>query len=155
MFLSASVPPVFRQKITPLEINVSSHAKFECEVEDAPSVTFRWYKSGSELRQSDKYRIVSLHTTSSLEILNPVKADSGEFTCKASNQHGTDSCAASLTVTGRSPVGHFDLHSTLMCFCKRERELYLLCLLCRESDHDTCVFFDSTQASLYLSLVLL
>uniref|UniRef100_A0A4W6E2M0 Ig-like domain-containing protein n=1 Tax=Lates calcarifer TaxID=8187 RepID=A0A4W6E2M0_LATCA len=82
-------------KITPLEINVGSHAKFECEIEDAPSVTFKWYKSGIEIRQSEKYRILSRYTSSSLELLNPVKADSGEYTCKASNQHGTDSCTAS------------------------------------------------------------
>uniref|UniRef100_A0A3Q4HEI1 Ig-like domain-containing protein n=1 Tax=Neolamprologus brichardi TaxID=32507 RepID=A0A3Q4HEI1_NEOBR len=87
------------QKIAPLEINVGSHTKFECEIEEAPDVAFKWYKSGTEIRQSEKYRIVSRHTSSSLELLNPVKADSGEYTCKASNQHGTDSCTASLIVT--------------------------------------------------------
>uniref|UniRef100_A0A3P8NZU0 Ig-like domain-containing protein n=1 Tax=Astatotilapia calliptera TaxID=8154 RepID=A0A3P8NZU0_ASTCA len=70
-----------------------------------PDVAFKWYKSGTEIRQSEKYRIVSHHTSSSLELLNPVKADSGEYTCKASNQHGTDSCTASLIVTGKIPKG--------------------------------------------------
>nr|XP_019960350.1 PREDICTED: titin-like [Paralichthys olivaceus] len=93
------VPPVFRLKITPVEINVGGHAKLECEIEDAPSVTFKWYKSGVEVRQSEKYRIISSYSSSSLELLNPVKADSGEYSCKASNQHGTDSCTASLIVT--------------------------------------------------------
>uniref|UniRef100_A0A3P9Q014 Ig-like domain-containing protein n=1 Tax=Poecilia reticulata TaxID=8081 RepID=A0A3P9Q014_POERE len=73
-----------------------SHAKFDCETEDAPNVTFKWYKSNIEIKQSEKYRIISRHTGSSLELLNPVKADSGEYTCKASNQHGSDSCTASL-----------------------------------------------------------
>lgn len=104
-YLCAAVPPVFRQKITPLEINIGSHAKFECEIEDAPNVAFKWYRSGIEIRQSEKYRILSRHTSSSLELLNPVKADSGEYTCKASNQHGTDSCTASLAVTGKTPMG--------------------------------------------------
>uniref|UniRef100_A0AAR2KEN7 Ig-like domain-containing protein n=1 Tax=Pygocentrus nattereri TaxID=42514 RepID=A0AAR2KEN7_PYGNA len=49
------------------------------------------YKSGSEIRHSDKYRIISRNTTSCLELLNPAKADSGEYTCRASNQHGSDS----------------------------------------------------------------
>ena len=105
--MCALVPPVFRQKITPLEINVGSHAKFECEIEDAPSVTFKWYKSGIEIKQGDKYRILSSHISSSLEIQNPIKADSNEYTCKASNQHGTASCMASLIVTGKTPVGPF------------------------------------------------
>lgn len=121
--MCASVPPVFRQKITPLDINIGSHAKFECEIEDAPSVTFKWYKSGIEIKQTEKFRILSRHTSSSLELLNPVKADSGEYTCKASNQHGTDSCTASLIVTGKTQLGPFYI-ALHMCVLERERELY-------------------------------
>lgn len=95
---------MFRLKFTPLEINVGSSAKFECEITEAPDVTFRWYKSGIEIKQSEKYRIVSSTTSSALELLNPVKSDSGEYSCKASNQHGGDSCAASLVVTGKTPI---------------------------------------------------
>lgn len=112
------MPPVFRQRIAPLEINVGSHAKFECEIEDAPSVTFKWYKSGTEIKQSDKFRILSSHHSSSLELLNPVKADSSEYSCKASNQHGSDSCKAMLVVTGKTPA-RLCPHD-----CLRERELY-------------------------------
>lgn len=97
------MPPVFRLRIAPLEINVGSSAGFQCEVSDAPDVNFRWYKSGVEIRQSEKYRIISSSTGSALELVNPVKADSGEYTCKASNQHGVDSCTAALVVTGKSP----------------------------------------------------
>lgn len=96
-----SVPPVFRQKIQNLEVNVGSPAKFECEIEEAPGVTFKWFKSGTELRHSDKCRIISRHHTSSLEIFSPAVADSGEYNCKASNRHGSDSCSAKLTVTGK------------------------------------------------------
>uniref|UniRef100_A0AAY4B637 Ig-like domain-containing protein n=1 Tax=Denticeps clupeoides TaxID=299321 RepID=A0AAY4B637_9TELE len=73
---------------------------FECDTEDAPNVNFKWYKSGSEIRQSEKFRILShLHSTS-LDVLSPVMNDSGEYTCRASNQHGSDNCSASLNVTG-------------------------------------------------------
>lgn len=99
-----SVPPVFRHKIQALETNVDSPVKFKCEIEDAPNVTFKWFKFGSEIRQSDKYRIISYSTTSSLELLSPTKADSGEYMCKALNQHGSDSCSANLTVTGKRPL---------------------------------------------------
>lgn len=99
-----SVPPVFRRKIHTLESSVGSPAKFECEIEDAPNVTFTWFKSGYEIRQSDKYRIISYSTTSSLELLSPTKADSGEYMCKALNQHGSDSCSANLTVAGKRPL---------------------------------------------------
>lgn len=102
--LGASVPPVFRLKIAALEINVGSSAKFYCEVSDAPDVNFRWYKSGVEIKQSEKYRIVSSSTSSALELVSPVKADSGEYSCKVSNPHGVDTCAASLIVTGKIPL---------------------------------------------------
>ncbi|XP_051980649.1 titin-like, partial [Xyrauchen texanus] len=93
------VPPIFRQKIQNLEVSVGSPANFKCEIKEAPGVTFKWFKSDSEIRHSDKYRIVSHHHTSSLEFLSPSVADSGEFTCRASNHHGSDSCSAKLSVT--------------------------------------------------------
>uniref|UniRef100_A0AAR2LNV2 Ig-like domain-containing protein n=1 Tax=Pygocentrus nattereri TaxID=42514 RepID=A0AAR2LNV2_PYGNA len=95
------LPPVFKRKIQDLEANVGSSAKFECETEDAPDVTFKWFKSDSEIRQSDKYRIISRYTTSSLELLTSTKADGGEYTCLASNRHGSDSCSANLNITGK------------------------------------------------------
>uniref|UniRef100_A0AAY5F4R9 Ig-like domain-containing protein n=1 Tax=Electrophorus electricus TaxID=8005 RepID=A0AAY5F4R9_ELEEL len=94
-----SVPPVFKRKINALEASVGSPVTFECEIEDAPNVTFKWFKYGSEIRHSDKYKIISHLTTSSLELLSPTKADSGEYTCTALNQHGRDSCSANLNVT--------------------------------------------------------
>lgn len=129
MSLCASVPPVFKQKINPVDINVGDHAKFDCETEDAPNVTFKWYKSGIEIRPSDKYRIISHHNHSSVEILNPVKADSGDYTCKASNQHGYDSCSAPLIVTGKIPVGTVYIITVCVCWRERERIIYKLCFV--------------------------
>lgn len=111
---------MFRQKIESLEINVGSTVKFECEVEDSPNVAFKWYKSGIEIKQSDKFKILSRQTSSSLELLNPVKADSSEYTCKALNQHGAVSCTASLIVTGKTITACILYQHG----CLRERELY-------------------------------
>uniref|UniRef100_A0A3P8SWL7 Ig-like domain-containing protein n=1 Tax=Amphiprion percula TaxID=161767 RepID=A0A3P8SWL7_AMPPE len=93
-----STPSVHR--IVPVEINIGSMAKFDCETEDAPNVSFKWFKDGHPIKEGDKYRIISRFSTSSLEVLSPSKDDSGEYTCKASNQHGSDECSASLSVTG-------------------------------------------------------
>lgn len=94
--------PVFKHRIVPLEINVGISARFECGTEDAPNVNFKWFKDGHLIKEGDKYRIISRFTASSLEILSPSKDDSGEYTCKASNQHGSDECSASLSVTGKN-----------------------------------------------------
>lgn len=94
--------PVFRHRIVPVEINIGNTAKFECETEDAPNVNFKWFKDGHPIKEGDKCRIISRFSTSSLELLSPNKDDSGEYTCKAANQYGSDECAASLSVTGKS-----------------------------------------------------
>lgn len=94
--------PVFRHRIVPVEINIGNAAKFECETEDAPNVSFKWFKDGHPIKESEKFRIFNRFNTSCLEILNPTKDDSGEYTCKATNQHGSDECSASLNITGKS-----------------------------------------------------
>lgn len=100
LLLQISVPPVFKKKFYDMESNIGSPVKFECEIEETPNVTFKWFKSGSEIKQSDKFRIISWQSTSSLELLNPTKAEIGEYSCCASNKHGSDTCSANLNITG-------------------------------------------------------
>lgn len=92
---------MFRSRIVPMEINVGNAVKFECEVEDAPEVSFAWFKDGHQVHQGHKYVIISRSRTSCLQILQSVKEDSGEYACRASNQHGSDECSAPLAVTGK------------------------------------------------------
>uniref|UniRef100_A0A3B4TIA1 Ig-like domain-containing protein n=1 Tax=Seriola dumerili TaxID=41447 RepID=A0A3B4TIA1_SERDU len=86
-----------------------SHLSTATSCFDAPNVSFKWFKDGQSIREGDKYRIISRFSTSSLELLAPTKEDSGEYTCKASNQHGSDECSASLSVTGKSDACFFPL----------------------------------------------
>uniref|UniRef100_A0A8C6LD64 Ig-like domain-containing protein n=1 Tax=Nothobranchius furzeri TaxID=105023 RepID=A0A8C6LD64_NOTFU len=97
--LCASVPPVFKQKINPVDINAGDQAKFVCETEEAPNVTFKWYKSGIEIRQI-KYKITFKNGAASLEILDLLVADSGTYTCEVSNNAGSDSCSTIVAVKG-------------------------------------------------------
>ncbi|XP_010793050.1 titin-like, partial [Notothenia coriiceps] len=101
------VKPVFRHRIAPVEINTGNIAKFECETEDAPNVSFKWFKDGQPIKEGDKYRIISRFRTSSLELLSPNREDSGQYSCKATNQHGSDECSASLKVTERKVPPNF------------------------------------------------
>uniref|UniRef100_A0A8D2NP98 Ig-like domain-containing protein n=1 Tax=Zosterops lateralis melanops TaxID=1220523 RepID=A0A8D2NP98_ZOSLA len=87
----------------PLEVAVNHVAKFTCEVEMAPNVKFQWYKAGREIYDGDKYTIRSSNYLSTLEIPRPQVVDCGEYSCKASNQHGSVSSTAVLTVTEAFP----------------------------------------------------
>ncbi|NWQ99883.1 TITIN protein, partial [Paradoxornis webbianus] len=93
------VAPILRRRLEPLEVAVNHVAKFTCEVEMAPNVKFQWYKAGREIYDGDKYTIRTSNYLSTLEIPRPQVVDCGEYSCKASNQHGSVSSTAVLTVT--------------------------------------------------------
>ncbi|KAK1196573.1 TITIN protein, partial [Pygoscelis papua] len=97
--LLISVAPILRRRLESLEVAVNHVAKFTCEVETAPNVRFQWYKAGREIYDGDKYSIRTSNYLSTLEIPRPQVVDYGEYSCKASNQHGSVSSTALLTVT--------------------------------------------------------
>lgn len=99
--LLISVAPILRRRLEPLEVAVNHVAKFTCEGEMAPNVKFQWYKAGREIYDGDKYSIRTSNYLSTLEIPRPQVVDCGEYSCKASNQHGSVSSTAVLTVTGK------------------------------------------------------
>lgn len=84
-----------------MEVALGHLAKFTCEIQGAPNVRFQWFKAGREIYESDKCSIRSSNYISSLEILRTQVVDCGEYTCKASNEYGSVSCTATLTVTGK------------------------------------------------------
>ncbi|NXM71581.1 TITIN protein, partial [Serilophus lunatus] len=97
--MEVKVAPILRRRLESLEVAVNHVAKFTCEVEMAPNVKFQWYKAGREIYDGDKYSIRTSNYLSTLEIPRPQVVDCGEYSCKASNQHGSVSSTAVLTVT--------------------------------------------------------
>uniref|UniRef100_A0A3Q0SF52 Ig-like domain-containing protein n=1 Tax=Amphilophus citrinellus TaxID=61819 RepID=A0A3Q0SF52_AMPCI len=99
---------------------IGNTAKFECETEDAPNVSFKWFKDGHPIKEGDrlavleceiagsepfevswkknkkrlssdkKYRLVSQGTLASMEIQSFESADAGEYECVVSNEVGID-----------------------------------------------------------------
>uniref|UniRef100_A0A3Q2R0H2 Ig-like domain-containing protein n=1 Tax=Fundulus heteroclitus TaxID=8078 RepID=A0A3Q2R0H2_FUNHE len=120
------MPPRFINPICDMETPEGTTVMFECSLMGIPSPIVSWFKGDKKIPQNTKKYL--RHTGSSLELLNPVKADSGEYTCKASNQHGSDSCSASLVVTGTVPVGTFLLGSACLCWGQRERIIDMFCV---------------------------
>lgn len=100
---------MFKHRIVPVEINIGAMAVYECETEDAPNVTFKWFRNGQPIKEGEKCRIISRTCSSTLELLSPTCDDSGEYTCKASNMHGSDECSAALSVTGKRRSAFFFL----------------------------------------------
>uniref|UniRef100_A0AAY4DNR7 Palladin n=1 Tax=Denticeps clupeoides TaxID=299321 RepID=A0AAY4DNR7_9TELE len=102
----------------------------ECRVRASPPVQVQWFRQGQELQDSPDFRILQKKPRSAAEpeeictlvIAEAFPEDGGLFCCTATNQHGSVSSAADLTVTpgdkpARSPKTRSDhrpaLHPSL------------------------------------------
>ena len=78
-----------------------SNATFVCNIQSEPTHITDWYFNGMPLNSSSKYVITGRGTaSSSLSITGVVYADSGDYTCVATNEHGTTNATGRLTVQG-------------------------------------------------------
>uniref|UniRef100_A0AAY4DP65 Palladin n=1 Tax=Denticeps clupeoides TaxID=299321 RepID=A0AAY4DP65_9TELE len=102
----------------------------ECRVRASPPVQVQWFRQGQELQDSPDFRILQKKPRSAAEpeeictlvIAEAFPEDGGLFCCTATNQHGSVSSAADLTVTpgdkpARSPKTRSDQQAE-----KKERD---------------------------------
>ncbi|XP_065405542.1 ADAMTS-like protein 1 isoform X3 [Chrysemys picta bellii] len=68
-----------------------------CEAVGNPKPTISWAKNGAEVQYSDR---ILLQPDDSLQILAPVEADVGFYTCNATNALGSDSVSIAVTLAG-------------------------------------------------------
>uniref|UniRef100_A0A8C6CJH8 ADAMTS like 1 n=1 Tax=Moschus moschiferus TaxID=68415 RepID=A0A8C6CJH8_MOSMO len=69
-----------------------------CEAIGNPRPTISWARNGEEVQFSDR---ILLQPDDSLQILAPVEADVGFYTCNASNALGYDSVSIAITLAGK------------------------------------------------------
>ncbi|XP_065405544.1 ADAMTS-like protein 1 isoform X7 [Chrysemys picta bellii] len=69
-----------------------------CEAVGNPKPTISWAKNGAEVQYSDR---ILLQPDDSLQILAPVEADVGFYTCNATNALGSDSVSIAVTLAGK------------------------------------------------------
>lgn len=73
----------------------------ECSVGGEPNPTCKWFKDGKEITEADGYKFVELEDgTRRLEIASVEVAKAGVFRCEATNEAGTSSTEAELSVEG-------------------------------------------------------
>ncbi|KAM6183750.1 ADAMTS-like protein 1 isoform 2-T2 [Erethizon dorsatum] len=72
-----------------------------CEAIGNPRPTISWVRNGEEIQFSDR---ILLQPDDSLQILAPVEADVGFYTCNASNALGYDSVSIAVTLAGKPLV---------------------------------------------------
>ncbi|XP_011363662.1 ADAMTS-like protein 1 [Pteropus vampyrus] len=72
-----------------------------CEAIGNPRPTISWARNGEEVQFSDR---ILLQPDDSLQILAPVEADVGFYTCNATNALGFDSVSIAVTLAGKPLV---------------------------------------------------
>ncbi|XP_060055594.1 ADAMTS-like protein 1 isoform X2 [Erinaceus europaeus] len=72
-----------------------------CEASGNPRPTISWARNGEEVQFSDR---ILLQPDDSLQILAPVEADVGFYTCNATNALGYDSVSIAVTLAGKPLV---------------------------------------------------
>ncbi|XP_040337272.1 ADAMTS-like protein 1 isoform X3 [Herpailurus yagouaroundi] len=72
-----------------------------CEAVGNPRPTISWARNGEEVQFSDR---ILLQPDDSLQILAPVEADVGFYTCNATNALGYDSVSIAVTLAGKPLV---------------------------------------------------
>ncbi|CAL4067925.1 unnamed protein product, partial [Meganyctiphanes norvegica] len=104
-----NTPPKFTCPISSFNIGENERAFFECRVEPRhdPNLRIEWYHNGRPLQSGSRYRTSFEMGHVSLELLQTVAEDSGEYTCRAVNKLGQDLTKASLKVAaGQTVVMH-------------------------------------------------
>lgn len=92
-----------RVKIEPLrskQLMTGKRVAFTCNALEGEQVRFSWTKNGKIIHPGGRIGIVSVDETSTFTIKSVSAADSGEYTCIASNDVSEDRSSAKLMVEG-------------------------------------------------------
>lgn len=103
-FSEPRYPPVFDRKLMPVEVTVGDSVELECHMTGSLPIKVTWSKDHKDIRTGGNYKISCVENTAHLTILKADKADSGRYSCHASNDIGKDSCSTEVSVKGIS--GH-------------------------------------------------
>ncbi|KAJ8416945.1 hypothetical protein AAFF_G00328230, partial [Aldrovandia affinis] len=94
-------PPVFDKKLLPMEVSVGDSVELECHMTGSLPIKVTWSKDHKDIRAAGNYKITCVDNTPRLTILKADKADSGQYSCHASNEVGKDSCTTEVSVKER------------------------------------------------------
>ncbi|KAG9331672.1 hypothetical protein JZ751_018471, partial [Albula glossodonta] len=99
-------PPVFTKSLQDAQASEGQVVVLECRVRGSPSLHVRWYREGEEIQDSPDFRILQKKPRSAAEpeeictlvIAEAFPEDGGMFSCSATNNYGSVTSTAQLTV---------------------------------------------------------
>jgi titin len=99
--------PHFIKELEPVQSAINKKVHLECQVDEDRKVTVTWNKDGQKLPPGKDYKIYFEDKIASLEIPLAKLRDSGTYVCTASNEAGSSSSSATVTVRGKNPRNPF------------------------------------------------
>ncbi|OWR50433.1 Stretchin-Mlck isoform A [Danaus plexippus plexippus] len=122
--------PVFSTFLTDRTAVESSRVKLTCSILSLSDPLITWYKNGILLDDKQKFRSKCVDGLITLEVLNAVPSDSGEYSCTVENENGTVTSTANLKVYPSfesSPIPPTFTRSIREVYHSFENELVLEC----------------------------
>ncbi|TKR95914.1 hypothetical protein L596_010016 [Steinernema carpocapsae] len=99
--LLTEIAPEFAKELKAVQAKEDEEAVFECKISGMPQPQVKWFKDGEELKPGDGIVIEVLDDgTNRLKIQNAKVDDQGNYRVEATNNAGSMSSKAPLSVTG-------------------------------------------------------
>ena len=105
-FVVTQAPRFTTQLVGPARLMEGQSAHYECRIEPYPDSNLKveWFHNGKPLQTGHRFRTTYDFGFAALDILTVYGEDSGEYTCRATNQLGTAQSGIALTVQPRSSI---------------------------------------------------
>lgn len=74
--------------------------RLQCKLKGSPEIQITWFKNNKELNESNTIRMSFVNSEAILDITDVKVEDSGNYSCEAVNDVGSDSCSAEVVIKG-------------------------------------------------------
>lgn len=101
------MPPTFTKSLKRVDGNIGHDVSMECKVSGSQPMTIAWFKDEQEIHSGAKFQPEFKDSSASLKVFKLEKADSGVYTCKATNSAGFKDTSGTLYVKGHQSLFYF------------------------------------------------